>query len=478
METDRFARARVLIEQNRCDLAINEVTARLADDPDDPEGHILLAFCLNATNRPEAWETARRAVELAPDDARAHFAVSLTETRRGNLNEAEAAVRRAIGLNSWNAGYFGQLAAIELVRHRWTDALRAADEGLALDPDDDVCLNNRAVALTKLGRHDEASRTLEGTLEKHPEDAFSHANRGWSLLHQNESKQAVIHFRESLRLNPNSEWAKEGLLEALRAKSWFYRRVLQVFLRLSRFPPKVQFGLIIGLVILVRFLDNVAERAPAIAPFLNLLIFGYIAFVAATWFAKHIANVLLLFNADGRMLLDRTEKWVSGLCTALLLLTLVLAGVAIASRDDTYIHSAIFAFLLAIHFSSIMHIPYGRFRLIGAAVSALVLGLFVWEKVERAYLLQDVWPLRSRELELKADEKAFQLRRSSLDEHVIQETTAALANRKAELDRAAKDLLQRAERLNTWELVINIGSLGVLLLHVHLASKARRVKYE
>ncbi len=312
MAMDRFARARVLMEQNRFDLAANEIAARLGDDPEDPEGYILLAFCRHAAGQPDALEAARRAIESAPNEDRAHLALSLAESRRGNLDEAESAVRRAIELNPWNANYFGQLAAIEIARYRWKEALHAADEGLAIEPDCEVCLNNRAVALTKLGRHDEAARTLEGTLEKHPEDAYTHANRGWSLLHENEPRKAIEHFRESLRLDPNSEWAKQGMLEALRAKNWFYRCVLQFFLMLSRFPPRVQFGLIIGMFLVVQMLQPLGKQFPMAEPFFGVLVLGYAAFVAATWFAKHIINMLLLFDRDGRMLLDRQQKWVSG----------------------------------------------------------------------------------------------------------------------------------------------------------------------
>lgn len=508
MEPDRFARARILLEQDRYDLAAREVTARLADDPNDPEGYILLALCQSNLNDPKAAETARTAVELAPNDDRAHFVSSLTQRKRGNLDEAERAIRRAIELNSWNAGYFGQHAAIDVARYRWTEALKSADEGLAIDPDDETCLNLRAIALTKLGRHADAASTLEGALEKHPEDAHVHANRGWTLLHENEPRKAIEHFRESLRLDPNSEWAKEGLLEALRAKSWFYRRVLQFFLMLSRFPPRVQFGLIIGMLVLVRVLDSLGKQFPAAEPFFNILIFAYAAFVSATWFAKHIMNVLLLFNPDGRMILDRRQKWVSGLCTALVVGVLVAAAIAVFTRSDLSIAVALFLFLGSIHFASVVEIPAGRFRRYGIAASVAFLAAFGWERSERLTMQGEFAQLLARAI--RHDERLAELKKAEMDlkgrkleefekefekqvEDIAQgrqpegprkepdpevelhkRQVRELAAEGAVIDFKLRSLKSNAEKLSSLESVIGFASIGGLLLHSYLGVRARR----
>ncbi len=506
MQPDRFARGRVLMEQSRYDLAATEITARLADAPDDPEGYILLALCQHFASRPAALETARRAVELAPDDSRAHLAVSLAEAKRGNLAEAEAAVRRAIELNSWNAGYFGQLAAVHIAQYRWADALAAADEGLAFDPDDEVCLNNRAVALTNLGRRDEAARTLDGTLEKHPEDAFTHANRGWTLLHENEPKQAVGHFREALRLDPNSAWAKRGMLEALRARSWFYRRVLQFTLWMSRFPPRVQLGLTLGLIALVWVLDGLGRWMPAAEPVFTLLVFGYAAFVAVNWFAKHVTNVLLLFDRDGRVLLDRTEKWVSVVCVGLLAAVLLLAAAAAVTRSLQAVGVAVFVFLAAVHFASVMNIPPGRYRWYGMAASVLVVGLFSWERVERMALLGEL-----AVLEKMADEHDQRTRMfNNSDPHLKSRQIARNAQRmidrvqglpdppdppdpeqeahdrrerellreRRELEAGFRRLKSRGEGVNTLQTVAAFLSIGGLVLHTRLTARAQRVRFE
>ncbi|MDP8921430.1 MAG: tetratricopeptide repeat protein [Chloroflexota bacterium] len=44
-----------------------------------------------------------------------------------------------------------------------------------------------------------------------PEDGQTHANRGWLALRRGERALALAHLREALRLDPESEAARQGL---------------------------------------------------------------------------------------------------------------------------------------------------------------------------------------------------------------------------------------------------------------------------
>ena len=67
--------------------------------------------------------------------------------------------------------------------------------------------------------HTEASvQELRNTLSLDAEDATSHANLGWTLLHQGNLKKAEEHFREALRLDPELELARLGAIETLKSK--------------------------------------------------------------------------------------------------------------------------------------------------------------------------------------------------------------------------------------------------------------------
>lgn len=478
MMDDPFARARVLFEQSRPELAERECRRVLAAHPDDPEGYVLLSFCQSSQGNKDSAESAKTAVTLSPNMANAHLALARAQMLHGDLSGAEDSTRRAIELEPWHSGLFGNLAAIKLAQYDWTAALAAADEGLALDPEDTVCLNNRASALTKLGRHEEAARTLESGLENNPEDSHSHANRGWSLLNERKPDEAIGHFREALRLDPESAWAREGLLEALRSRNWFYRRMLQFFLWMSRFPPRVQFGLLIGLWVLMQVLNGVAKRNERLAPFMDAVLFAYIAFVAASWFSTHIMNAILMTSRDGRLLLNRERKALAVACCTLVVAILTLAVVAIAVPESGIGPLAVYVFLIGVHASSAFRIPVGRFRWYGLAGSAAVLSMGLYVTIHQIEIEQQrIAVLRQIEVATQADTAAKPDILKSLPvqdaKRLDQKANRELTQLNVMVDRIKRD---RDEISLPYNLYI-YGSLATLFLHSFLVTKSQQFRF-
>jgi len=104
--------------------------------------------------------------------------------KKNRYQEASAAIEEAIRLDPDDADYFSLKAAILLAERKWPAALEAAENGLRVDPEHVNCVNVRAMALVQLGRRDEAGATIGEALRHEPDNALSHANQGWALLHQ------------------------------------------------------------------------------------------------------------------------------------------------------------------------------------------------------------------------------------------------------------------------------------------------------
>src|SRR5205807_5174625 len=100
---------------------------------------------------------------------------------------------------------------------------------------------------TKLGRTQEAVQAVESALAREPENALSHANLGWSYLHQHDHKKALEHFREALRIDPENDYAKAGLVQALQARYFLYGLMLRYFLWMGRQSRTLQWIVILGL---------------------------------------------------------------------------------------------------------------------------------------------------------------------------------------------------------------------------------------
>src|SRR5262245_41372363 len=364
-------RALVLLQQNRPDLAEPELRQALAVDPDEAFAHSLLANCLCERDQlPEATDEAKRAIALAPDLPFGHSALAHALLRRSYRDDAREAIAEAIRLDAFNANYFGQLAGIEFARRDWPATLEAAETGLRLEPDNIACNNFRAMALVQLGRRAEAGQAMGSLLALDPENAFSHANQGWALLHEGQSAKALEHFREALRLEPGMDYARRGLVEALKARNPIYSLVLRYFLFMNRLSLRTQWLIILGGVFGMQALDSVAKQNPPLEPFILVVRIVYIIFVLMTWISSPLFNLLLFANQQGRNALSKTQKREALLVGSLVGIALTaLAAWAITGEILAEV-AAICTGLFIIPVSGIYKVPRGWPRVVMVLYSA------------------------------------------------------------------------------------------------------------
>lgn len=376
--SQQLQRAMILQQQRRHKDAIAELRGHLASDPNDAHAHAMLAISLLEEDQPkDATAEAQEAVGLAPDHPFAHFALASVLLKRNHLDEARAAAQEAVRLDAWNPSHFGLLAAIEYERRMWPEALQQAENGLAIAPDHDWCTNLRAMSLVKLGRRDEASRTLGSALARDPENALSHANQGWNLLHAGDHQNARVHFREALRLDPELDWAKQGMIEALKSGFPPYRLLLMFWLWLARFSSRAQFGVIFGAWLGYQLLRNVVRQNPGAGVFLYPIMAVYVVFCAMTWLAYPLLNLVLRLHPFGRYALNRDQvvssNWIGGLLALSVASVILLLGLRIAPFAELALVSALLIMPLAAAFGCPKGWP--RWVMYAASIVLAMIGL-------------------------------------------------------------------------------------------------------
>jgi tetratricopeptide (TPR) repeat protein len=374
----QFQRALLLQQQHRYKDAANELRQVLASDPNHAPAHAMLAMCLiELDDLKTATTEAQQAVGEAPDLALTHYALGFVMLRRGWLDEAKLSAEQCIRLDSFDPAHFALLSAIEMERRNWPGALEQAEHGLAIDPDHSWCTNLRAMALVKLGRRDEAQVAMGQALSRNPDSAISHANQGWTLLHQGNHKQAMVHFKEALRLDPNLDWAKAGMVEALKSSFFLYRWLLMFFLWMARLSGRAQWGVIIGAYIAYIILDNIARKNPSVAPFLWPILFAYIGFVAMTWVAVPLFNLMLRLHRYGRYALSPDQVASSNWIGAMLLIALISVIAMLASGLSPLGLLAIIAALLVIPIAGAYgcHPGWPRQVMFGAFALMAIIGI-------------------------------------------------------------------------------------------------------
>ncbi len=348
MHTDAAAmkrRGQLLSEQGRHDLAEREFRGALAQDPNDADAHARLAICLlegtkDRRKLEEALREATQAVGLAPDWAFSHYVTALAHDRLDSPGEAMRAAKQARDIEPDNPHYHTLIGQLLLDRYDWQGALDAAQQALALDPESVPANNLRAVALTKLGRKQEAGATISEALRRNPENAITHANMGWKLLHEGRAKEASHSFREALRLEPGNEWARQGLVTALKARNPIYGLFLRYALFMGRLKPQVQFGLMIGMLFLPRAIRAVTKTNATLEPYGRWLLIVYTTLVVSTWLADPLFNLLLRLHPLGRHAVNAREKWQGSVLGVFIVLSLGALGLWLRTRNEDLLFAA------------------------------------------------------------------------------------------------------------------------------------------
>ncbi len=311
-----FLRGQILFLHRRFDLAEREFRKALLVEPTHSIARAMLALCLCELKKyREAIETTASAIAAAPDEAFCHYALAHILFRCNRLNQARAAIKEAIRLNPDKAASYGQYALIEFNAGQWSAALKMAEQGLQINPEDINSNIARVRALERLGRKSESKQAALNLLRIGPEDEYAHVNTGWSYLDCGDHVQALEHFREALRITPNLEPARLGLLEAIRCRLYIYRlaRSFGVWFGAQRYKPLTLVTSLLWTLIITPIL-------------LLLIIIG---------FFQPLFAALVRFDRYGRLALSRDQIWESNLtCGATLLAIACIVGFFFVDRPQ------------------------------------------------------------------------------------------------------------------------------------------------
>lgn len=320
MSNVHVERGRLLLAQSRLKQAQEELQRGLALEPDDATAHMLLTCCLiDLGKHSDALAEARETIRIAPDWDLGHNVMARALDGMERLQEADAAVEEAIRLNPADADHFALRASIRAQQSAWRETLDWVQKGLACDPQHAECLRLQSLALTQMGRRRQAHETSAAALAHHPENAGLHAQRGWTYLHSGQARQALELFRQALQLEPGLEYARQGLVEALKARYLVYRLMLMYFLWSSRLGSKGRYFLFAGVYGGIQLMRLVSHEKPYLTKVLYPIVFIVYALILMTWLADPMFNLILKFNRFGRWALSRREHLEANVFAGLLI---------------------------------------------------------------------------------------------------------------------------------------------------------------
>lgn len=326
MEDQNQQRGIQLFELGRFSDAIAYFKTSLSESPEDFTSKYFIALCyLNMGRFSEAETIIGNLKSANPDDPDVFYLDAKAKFHLNSDKKALSLIDIAISMNPTDDIYFAQKADILLHLKEFEASLENADKSLSLNAKNAHALNVRANVLTKLNRKDEASSTVENILNENPEDDYSHANVGWVELENGNLKRALEHFKEALSINPNFEYARQGMSTALKSKNFLYRLYLKYSFWIAKQSSRNQWIFIIGIYLAYRF--SVKLLAGLGLTYIAIpLIVLYLLFALGSWLMEPLSNTILNFDSYGKYLLDNDEKKSGFAFGALVIFSLVSAA--------------------------------------------------------------------------------------------------------------------------------------------------------
>lgn len=335
MSSSNLSRGIQLFEINRYPEAIKYLQAALHEDINNWSTKYYLGLCYyNIDEYTKAEGFLDSLLLEEPDNEYVHSLKSNIELQRNKLAEALKHIDLSISLNPTEANFFGQKSAILLHKKEFELGLSFANKGLAIDPKNNYCLNLRTQFLTKLNRIEEANLTIEHLLFDNPNDVYSQANVGWVELEKGNHEKAMTHFKEALILNPNMQYARNGMSTALKAKNIFYKWFLKYQFWMTNKSSKNQWIFILGIYFAYRFSVKVLS-ASGMSYLALPLIIVYLLFALGGWIMEPISNMILNFNNYGKYLLSKSEK-LSGISFGTLTILSLISIIIFLTTSNHY----------------------------------------------------------------------------------------------------------------------------------------------
>jgi tetratricopeptide (TPR) repeat protein len=312
---------------HRYEEAAAEIHLLLAQDPESAFAYFQLALTYSAMPegaKEKALEAINGAIAIEPTDPDYLSTKALILNDMDRNKEALGVANDALGIEPGFYQWFAKASSLAGLR-KWSEAREACDKALELDPDYDSALDLKNNLLRIQGDLDGAESGTMEQLSRNAESPAALSNAGWTKLQQGERAKAEELFREALRIQPDYEYARTGLVQAFKSRSLFYRLYLKWVFMLQRMEGKSQWILIIGLYLGYRLGRSVLSQ---VHPLLGVaVIVLYLGLCFGTFLAPGIGNGLLLKDRFARHALTGREKLDGLVVSGLFFGGILLAGV-------------------------------------------------------------------------------------------------------------------------------------------------------
>jgi len=186
------------------DDALEALSRALELDPLLPEAASLKGLVLHRFEHdwPGAERELKRAVDLAPDNARVRDLFGFQLMFAGLLDAAESELQRARELDPQNPAFRLHMAWLRMAQRRWTDAEKEYDALLDIAPDNFWALLSRADMMLYCGRHEDAIALYRDARRRSPSHADCQLGEACALFALGRDDEANVILQAAGKATP------------------------------------------------------------------------------------------------------------------------------------------------------------------------------------------------------------------------------------------------------------------------------------
>ncbi|MCZ7355947.1 MAG: tetratricopeptide repeat protein [Candidatus Methanoperedens sp.] len=169
----------------------------------------------------ESEDYYKKAIQIDPKDADAHYNYANLLEDLGRKIEAEEHYEKAIKLNPKDVDFHNNYALLLVELGKKAEAIQHYKKAIELDPKYIRAQNNYALLLKKLGRKNEAEEYFKRVIELNPKYLWAHNNYAIFLREKKLFIEAENEVRTSLKIEPTNFHAHIILGDILSDEKYF-----------------------------------------------------------------------------------------------------------------------------------------------------------------------------------------------------------------------------------------------------------------
>lgn len=193
-----YLEAEILIMEGKEEQADNYLHDRMDHiDEDDVPDYVLDVATIfadyNFTDKAQAWLSLSDEPDLTDyKELEGRIAYG-----KGNYEKSERIFEKLIDEDPYSNNFWNSLASTQFMRNRISDSITSSEFSIAIDPNDDEAILNKANGLFSLGNYEEALRYYRRFTELCPDEDSGYIYQGNTLLNLNRPQEAEQMFRKA-----------------------------------------------------------------------------------------------------------------------------------------------------------------------------------------------------------------------------------------------------------------------------------------